>query len=161
MKQQKPTLKDEFIEKFSNYVEDVNEIFSFFEPHLKKQLKPKVVIDIPLDKIKEFNEIWPQIKLPTKQYARCTERELVSSFTAFFKEFPTYNDWSIIMQAGTTYISEREIERYEFTRRSKYFVRRENKDKSVDFLLQEYYERIRDGVQEKPVENFSFEPKIY
>lgn len=167
----KQSLKEQFLDKFAdsdgdgtkiiNYT-DANQIFEFFEPYLKKQSKPKIVLDIPLDKIKEFNELWPAIKLKTGQYARCSERELISSFTAFFKEFPTYNDWDILLRSASAYLAEREAENWEYTRRSKYFIRRENKDKSNEFLIHEYYERIRDGVNEESSEGQSyFEPRVF
>jgi hypothetical protein len=172
-KPKKPTLKEEFFKTYTKLEQDgrcvflpetlkyPEELWTFFEPHLRKtSAKEKVVIEVDLAGVKMFNELWPEGKLPTGYYGRCTEKELVSSFTAFFKEYPTYNDWNIILNAAFAYIQEREADKYNYTKRSKYFVRREQKDKSVEFLLAEYYERIANGTQDTPKEKGGFEPRL-
>lgn len=167
-KQPKLTLKEEFF-SFHTTISDNGsiivkgtplEVFEFFSPHLKKkEIIPK--IEIPIDKIEEFNSLWPEFKLSTGKYGRCSLLELNSAFQFFFKTFPTYNDWTIIIESARIYLMEREQEKWEYTRRSKYFIRREAKDKSWESELSEYYERVRDGKQEIPREERGFDLKIY
>jgi hypothetical protein len=154
------TLKEEFFEKFELEM-NREDVWSFFVPHLKKQ-PAKPAVDIPLTNVHAFNELWPKEKLPTDQYGRCNAIELNSSFKAFFKQYPDYNDWDIIQKAAVQYLAERRNDDWAFTRRSKYFVRKEKTDKSSEFLLAEYYQRIRDGVQEATIEKRgeNFERKV-
>lgn len=164
--------KLELKEKFMNFQTTISDngtiivkgspmdIWNFFDPHLKlKELKAKLVI--PEDKIAEFNNLWPESKLPTGKYGRCSIMELTSAFQFFFKTFPNHSDWNIINEAARIYLLEREKEKFEYTRRSKYFIRREAKDKSWESELSEYYERVRDGVQDIPQKDFYFEPRVY
>ncbi len=159
MKNKKLTLKEEFVEKFKDFVEDTNEVWNFFEPNLKKQKSPAIVIDEHL--VKTFNEFWPKEKLPTGKHGRCSMSELMSSFQWFFKVHPTFTDWKIIIEAADTYTRERQQDNWNYTKRSKYFIRKQLSDKSWTSELSEYFERIKDGTQDVSVENFSFEPKTY
>lgn len=158
MTKNKLTLKDEFYEKAPTFIQ-TEDYWNFFLPYLKIKT-PKSKIEIPQDKIEEFNQLWPEFKLSTGKYGRSTMLELNSSFQAFFKVYPTYTDWNIILESARIYLMEREQENFEFTKRSKYFVRKQNKDGSSAFELGEYYERIRDGIQEVPRDDRRFEPKI-
>lgn len=163
----KSELKKQFLEKFdyTNFSKDswpdLEEIWNFIDPFLKlKDSKPKIEID--LIRLEEYNNLWPEKKLPTGKYGRCSQMELVSAFTFFFTNFSQYN-WDTIIEAARIYLAEREKEKYEYTRRAKYFVRREAKDKSWESELSEYCERIKNGTQEDPEDKNKgfFEPKVY
>lgn len=167
----KQSLKEQFLDRFAesdgdgtkiiNYT-DADTIWEFFQPHLKKQSKPKIVLDIPLDKVKEFNELWPKEKLPTGKHGRCSQSELVTSFNWFFKIHPTFTDWNIILQAAEAYTREREAESWNYTRRSKYFIRKQLDDKSFVSDLSEYYERIVNGVSDESTNAQTyFEPRVF
>ena len=130
------------------------------EPYLKKT-SSKQAVYIPADLVDAFKKLWPKEKLDTGKHGRCSHSELVTAFTWFLTVHPTFNDWKIIMDAGAAYCNEREQDNWKFTRRSKYFIRKQMPDKSWTSDLSEYYERIRDGVQDESVEKFSFQPKIY
>lgn len=168
-KMKKPTLRETFEDFFVTYPTingcppDSDCIWNFFAQHLKKTTsKPKLTIDIPLDRVKEFNELWPKEKLDTGKHGRCSQSELVSAFTWFFKVHPDFTDWNILMQAAMRYTQEREQDNWNYTKRSKYFVRKQLSDKSFTSELSEYYERIRDGVQdEQEQQRGNFEPKVY
>lgn len=162
MKKKKPTLKEQFLETFplENVPYDPEGIWKFFEPHLKKtQSAPK--IEIPADRIKEYNQLWPEGKLPTGKYGRCSESELTSAFTWFFKVHPQYMDWGIILEAARQYLSEREQENWDYTSRSKYFIRKQLQDKSFTSNLSEYYERVLNNIKDEPVEEEQgFQPRV-
>ena len=129
-------------------------------PYFKTQKKGKIVLDHA--KIKEYNELFPELKLPSGKYARCSTPELCSAFDWFFKNYPDYDDWDIIFKATIVYLQEREAKNWEYTRRSKYFVRKQMLDKSFDSDLADYYGRILSGVQSPSVSdnNNSFEEKV-
>lgn len=163
----KPTLKEEFIDKFGfkgvigpGDIE-IEDIWNFFEDHLKKQSKPKIEIEVPLDKIKEFNELWPKEKLDTGKHGRCSQSELVSAFTWFFKIHPEFTNWDTILQAAMRYTNEREQDNWTYTKRSKYFIRKQLSDKSFTSDLSEYYERVRDGVQEESKKDDFFDVRVF
>jgi len=166
----KPTLKEEYIKWYYEkgmLIEPgpaaIFHTWEFFEPHLNKtKTKPaKQIIELPEEEIKKFNELWPQEKLPTGSYGRCALPELKSAFTYFFKVYPEYNDWAKIQAAARIYLMEREEEKWEWTRRSKYFIRREMKDKTAESLLADYYERILNGASEEPLRKESgFQPRV-
>lgn len=120
-----------------------------------KPAKKKVIISIPPEKIIEFNELFPAIKIPTsKKYARCSVREVESAFIAFFKAVGDRYSWEIILQATQNYVSEYEQNNWEYMKRSKYFIRRQNNDRSNEFELEEYCERVLTGEQEETKHNF-------
>ncbi len=127
------------------------------------KLKPeKITIDISVDMANQYNELFPEMKLPSGKYARCNEREVVNAFQWFFKNYPKYNDWNIIFKATDIYLTERESKNWEFTRRSMYFIRKTFPDRSVVSDLAEFYKRVLDGVEDKPQNNNnkSFEEKV-
>lgn len=119
--------------------------------HFKTLKKGKIVLDH--DKINQYNELFPEMKLPSGKYARCSIPELCSAFDWFFKNYPDYNDWEVIFKATTIYLQEREAKNWEYTRRSKYFVRKQMLDKSFDSDLADYYGRILAGTQESTQNN--------
>lgn len=165
-KEKKPTLKQEIEKLFNAFTHDqlnnleFENIWNLFEPHLKKK-SPPTAIEIPKENLKFFNELWPEGKLSTGKYGKCSESELISSFTWFFKTHPTFTDWNIIMKAASTYTAERAADNWNYTRRSKYFVRKQMPDKSWTSDLSEYYEREINGAQENFIqENKGFEPLV-
>ena len=138
-------------EKLKNLASKVEKLF------VKAKIKEE--IEIPLDKVLEFDTLFPAIKIPTSgQYAHCSKRELTSAFKSFFKEFGNKYSWEVIFQATSNYVSEFEQKNWEYLRRSKYFVRREMRDKSAEYLLEEYAERVLNGEQVEV--SFTFPEKI-
>lgn len=126
-----------------------------------KTTKQKIVIEVDVQKANQYNELFPEMKLPSDKYARCNEREVVGAFQWFFKNYPAYNDWNIIFKATEIYLAEREAKNWEYTRRSMYFIRKTFQDKSVVSDLAEFYKRVVDGVVDQPQNNgSSFEEKV-
>lgn len=124
----------------------------------KKKTKPK--IEVPADKIIQFNELFPKIKLPSGKYARCNERELASAFTWFIKNHPELYDWEVILKATEIYVQEYERKNYEYMRRSMYFVKKQLNDKSVISELAEYCSRVKSGEFEEENNNPHFTEKV-
>jgi len=118
-----------------------------------KPAKKKVAIDIPADKVLEFNTLAPAIKGGSGKYLRCNIKEVESAFQWLFKNYPTHNNWDIIMQAGEMYWNDMMQENYKYARRVKYLIRKQMQDKSFESELVEYYQRILDGDLGNRVDN--------
>lgn len=119
-------------------LEEINALFV-------KPKKQKVVIDIPMDKVTQFNELAPAIKGGSGKYLRCNIKEVIAAFQWLFKNYPDHNNWEIILKAGELYWNEQIQENYKYARRVKYFVRKQMQDKSFESDLIEYYDRIVSG----------------
>jgi len=118
-----------------------------------KPAKKKITIDIPADKVLEFNTLAPAIKGGSGKYLRCNIKEVESAFQWLFKNYPTHNNWDIIMQAGEMYWNDMMQENYKYARRVKYLIRKQMQDKSFESELVEYYQRILDGDLGNRVDN--------
>lgn len=122
---------------------------------LNKLFKPlKNTIEVDMSKVKEYRELFPEIKLPTGSYARVNERDLESAFQWFFKNYPAYIDWEIVLQATQNYVEEYRMKNWEFMSTSLYFIRKMMPDKSYRSYLANYYERVLNGTQEENGNHF-------
>ena len=129
----------------------IREIESHFKI-IRKKSSTQLMGDDFVDNIKKFNEIYPNRKLPSGQAARSAVSNLESGFRWFFAnhEFT----WDIVIQATTQYIKERELDNWKFTRKSQYFVRKQNVDKSWDSLLADFCTHIESGGQNHDTNHF-------
>ncbi len=118
----------------------------------------KKVIEVDIEKAKEFNDLYPKAKLPSGKYGHCNIKEVLAAFTWFFKNYPQYT-WDTILNATQIYLTEREHDNWQWTRRSKYFIRKQMQDKTYESDLAEYCERLSSGVQDDG-DLFIFSEKI-
>jgi len=96
------------------------------------------------DKVKEYLEIFPKIKLPTGKPARSNYTEVCDNFHWFFR---TYDyTWDIILEATENYVQEYQKNNWMYMRTSKYFIRKQNSDKTWSSDLAEYCEMAKNGV---------------
>lgn len=161
----KEDLKIEFRAWFMQFGGDIKEkmdseaVFNFFEPHLKlKSAKPK--IELPEDKIIEFNEIFPKIKGGSGKSLRCNLKELTKAFEWFFKNYEY--DWNIILDAAKKYVIEQERENFKFCRTAKYFIVKWRTPSQPESLLAELTVQVLEGDYfEGGSEDIKFETKIY
>lgn len=123
----------------------ITEIDSFFRKTKKKTSKD-LLGDEFLDKIEEYNKIFPNKKLSSGKYARVNPKTLENAFRWFFENYDY--DWDIIMRATLKYVDEYSVRRYEYMRTSQYFIRKQNTDKTWDSDLATYCELIKDGEDE-------------
>ena len=102
-----------------------------------------------LEKIQEFNELFPTGVLPNGKRARATIPELEKKFDWFFANF-AYS-WATILKATEQYISEYEQQGYFQMRTAKYFVQK-NVGGELHCDLANYCEMIGelDVVPERP-----------
>jgi hypothetical protein len=161
MAKKKPTLKEQFIDHFSGAPRTFEEIWTFFEPHLKKkESAPKR--EIPEDKLIDFNEMFPKLKAGSGKMMRCNLRELEKAFQYFFKEYGEAYDWDTILSAANVYINEQERDSFKYARTAKYFVIKFKQPGMPESMLAEYCVQILEGTyfnqQNEPSQGF--EPKI-
>jgi hypothetical protein len=107
--------------------------------------------------IERYNNIFPKIKLPTGKYARTNIKNLEPGFKWFFKNF-NYS-WETIFKATELYVSQREIDNFNYCRTSQYFLRKSSHDKIINSDLAEYCEVISTGADEQS--NAQFKENIF
>jgi hypothetical protein len=100
-----------------------------------------------LDNIKEYNETFPNKKLPSGKYARSNVKNLENAFRWFFENY-TYS-WDTILEATDKYVREYAAHGYQYIRTSQYFVRKQSTDKTWDSDLATYCELILSGETSK------------
>lgn len=136
-------------------ITSMEEYHKQFKP--KKEPKPK--IEIPVDKVIEFNEMFPKIKSPkTGKYLRCNITEITKSFERFFKDYDF--DWPTILVATANYLDAEERKNYEWTMRSKYFVCKLRDGVNVSELAEACSRLLEGDYFEDNNERKSFEPRV-
>ena len=94
------------------------------------------------DKVTEYLETFPKMKLPTGKMARSNFSEVADAFHWFFRTYVDKYSWDIILKATEQYVSEYEKNNYMYMRTAKYFIRKQNSDKTWSSDLAEYCENI-------------------
>lgn len=113
----------------------IKELEGLFKP-LKKN-----AIEIPEDMVIAYNDMFPQIKIPTSgKYARCNVKELTKSFDWFIQ---TYNhSWDTILKATARYVYHKEQDNWNYMRTSRYFVRKQDANKVWTSDLADYCDQV-------------------
>lgn len=114
---------------------------------LVKFSKAKVKLEIDPEKVKEYNELFPNIKLPTGKYGRSSIEVVTKCFEWFFTTYSTF-DWEVVLRATKLYISEYERQDYNFMRTSHYFILKYYNNSKPFSDLAEYCDRIINVPQE-------------
>lgn len=118
----------------------INDINSFFKK-MNKKTSTHLMGDDFIQKIQEYNSLFPNKKLYSGKYARTNPKNLESAFKWFFS---TYDyTWELILEATEKYIKDYELRNFEYMRTSQYFVRKQNIDKSFESELANYCELIK------------------
>jgi len=124
------------------------EILNDFETYLvktKKKVATSVLGDNFLEKIKEYRELFPAIKLPSGELARQSVQELKDKFIWFFKTYPEY-DWDLVLDATDFYIFNKHKENYSFMVTSSYLIQKTDlKTKLSRSILADYCQMILDN----------------
>jgi len=104
-------------------------------------------------KIKEYNETFPAIKLPTGKYARTNINNLKNAFKWFFNNYDY--SWDTILEATERYVDEYHRQGYNFMRTSQYFIRKQDQDKSYLSDLANYCDIILNSEEDYMRPKFS------
>lgn len=120
----------------------ISKIDSYFGVQVKKSNNALMGQDFEANALK-YNEIFPKMKLPSNKPARSPLKEIITAFREFFKEYDY--TWEIIHAAAEYYIEEEEKKSFKYTRTSRYFIRKQDSDKSWISDLAGYCELIKNG----------------
>lgn len=133
----------------------IEQIEKFFVVGKKKTNIQIMGVDFK-EKLKEYNELFPNIRLPSGSAARSAVRNLEERFRWFFES----NDykWETIIQATKVYVSEYQSKNWKFMRNSHYFIKKQEKDGTTVSDLANYCAIIESGgeIDSTP----SFEQKV-
>jgi len=108
------------------------------------------------NKIKEYNELFPKMRLPSGKLARNSLNNLKPAFEWFFKNY-NYS-WDTIFKATKVYLSEREVDNWNYTKTSRYFIRKYFHGASWISELANYCEMVEQGLDEKKAD---FEDNVF
>jgi hypothetical protein len=103
--------------------------------------------------IDKYLELWPKGKLPSGKSAREAKVNLEPAFKWFFDNH-SYT-WETIFEATKNYEYEYRVNSYNYMRTSKYFIRKQQADKTWDSELANYCERVISGDHDNEPEHFS------
>lgn len=120
----------------------ISKIDSYFGVQVRKSNNGLMGEDFEAN-AEKYNQIFPRMKLPSNKPARSPLKEIIVAFREFFKEYDY--TWEIIHQAAAYYIEEEEKKGFKYTRTSRYFIRKQDSDKSWISDLAGYCELVKNG----------------
>jgi len=133
----------------------ISKVDSYFGVQVKKSNNTLMGEDFEAN-AQKYNEIFPRMKLPSNKPARSPLKEIVIAFREFFKEYDY--TWDEIHAGAAYYIEEEEKKGYKYTRTSRYFIRKQDSDKSWISDLAGYCELVRSG---EDFEDPKFTAKVF
>jgi hypothetical protein len=129
----------------------MTKIDAYFKKSKKKTSKNLMGNNF-MQNIDAYVKLFPNKKLSSGKYARVPAKSLENAFRWFFENYEY--DWQTIFSATQKYIAEYETKNYDYMRTSRYFIRKQNVDKSWDSDLAVYCEYLNDAPEndENPFE---------
>ncbi len=102
------------------------------------------------EKIKQYNELFPKGKKAGSTMSfRTNPKELYDKFKWFFQEYPEY-DWNMVLTATEKYVTMfEESNDYTYMQTSKYFVKKDDKNKVTTSTLSTHCYNIVEGNDEE------------
>lgn len=102
------------------------------------------------DKIKQYNELFPKGKKEGSSISfRTNPKELYEKFKWFFQEYPEY-DWDMVLTATEKYIKVfEESNDYTYMQTSKYFIKKDDKNRVTTSTLSTHCYNIAEGNDEE------------
>jgi hypothetical protein len=123
-------------------------ILNEFETYLvktKKKVTKEVLGEDFLDRVKEYREAFPDIRLPSGELARQSIKEVKDRLVWFFKNYPEY-DWDLVLDAADYYNGVFKRKNYMYMVTSSYFIKKTNpQTKEVTSKLADYCQAILDN----------------
>jgi len=120
----------------------ISKIESFFNIHNKKSNNSLMGNDFE-ENAEKYNNTFPRMKLGSNKPARAPLKEILTAFKWFFEEY-NYT-WETIIQAASLYIESERVKGFKYTRTSKYFIRKQDQDKSWTSDLASYCDLVLNG----------------
>lgn len=109
------------------------------------------------ENVTAYNELFPKVKLPCGLNARSSEINVKPGIRWFFDN--TDYTWEEVLKATQRYVEHHEMQGRTYMTSSKYFVRRQLRDKSWNSHLADWCQAVRDGLDD-PIEN-PFKEKVF
>jgi len=102
------------------------------------------------EKIKQYNELFPKGKKAGSTMSfRTNPKELYDKFKWFFQEYPEY-DWDMVLTATEKYVNMfEESNDYTYMQTSKYFIKKDDKNKVTTSTLSTHCYNIVEGNDEE------------
>lgn len=102
------------------------------------------------ENIKKYNELFPKGKKEGSSISfRTNPKELYDKFKWFFQEYPEY-DWEIVLTATEKYVKIfEESNDYTFMQTSKYFIKKDDKNRVTTSTLSTHCYNIVEGNDEE------------
>lgn len=102
------------------------------------------------NKIKQYNELFPKGKKEGSSISfRTNPKELYEKFKWFFQEYPEY-DWDMVLAATEKYIKVfEESNDYTYMQTSKYFIKKDDKNRVTTSTLSTHCYNIAEGNDEE------------
>lgn len=123
----------------------------------KKDKNDKDLMGIDhMKKVEEYRLLFPDLKLPSGKYARDAAKNLEVNFKWFFKNHEY--DWETVIKATKKYIEEYAQKDYNYMRNSKYFIKKQEIDKSITSDLANYCDMVIKGTGD--TDHFHFSDKV-
>lgn len=113
----------------------------------EKAKKQKLSMDGWDEYIKQYNELFPKgRKEGSTMSFRCSPKELKERFIWFFKEYPEYT-WEQVLDATRKYVNsfEQESEGFRYMQTSKYFLKKDDKNRTTTSNLATLCYNIAEG----------------
>ncbi len=104
----------------------INDLSLYF----KKTKKKFVWTEEELELLREYNNIFPKMMLPSGKPARCTEKDLKERFVKFFESYDY--SWDTIIKATKKYLEMRESDGWKYCKTSGYLVMKGNESELAD-----------------------------
>jgi len=133
----------------------ISKMDSYFNIQNKKSNNALMGSDFETN-AEKYNNIFPRMKLGSNKPARAPIKEILTAFKWFFDEY-TY-DWETIIQAASMYVESERAKGFKFTRTSKYFIRKQDQDKSWTSDLASYCDLVLNG---EDFEEDDFKAKVF
>jgi len=105
----------------------LKKVEALFKPQ-KKGTPAQILGEGYQEKIQQYLEIFPKMKLPSGKAARSDKKNVEIAFAWFMS---TYDySWETIFKATANYVAEYELKNYLYMQTSQYFIRKQLADKS-------------------------------
>lgn len=111
--------------KLSHLATQIVDEFEMYIVKKKTKVTKEVLGENFIQKVTEYREAFPRIRLPSGELARQSVQELKERFIWFFKTYPEY-DWDLVLDAADYYNILYEKKRYSFMVTSSYFIKKTN-----------------------------------
>lgn len=146
------TNKDKITPKGLSLIEEVESYFK-----VQKKIVDSTILGKDYESmIDKFNNIFPKIKLPSNKLARGSYNNLLTNFSWFFKNH-NYS-WETVIKATIAYVNEYELKDWQYMRTARYFIKKQENDKSITSDLADYCAMIESGGT--TISEVRFEEKI-